>query len=285
MFLVTGATGTTGRLVAKGLLERGHEVRVLVRDPARALELEEAGASVVMSDLGRPNTVARALVGIQKAYLVVTASPTQVELNHNFFAAARGAGLTHVVRLSVIGADAESPIELARLHARSDQELRDSGIAWTIVRPHSFMQNFLMYAPGIQAEGAFYAPMGNGTIPMIDARDIAEVLITALTHAGHEDKVYTLTGPQALSFADAAFVISRVCGREVRYVDVRPEVAKQGMLAAGMDPWLVDNLLRLYAVFSRGLADAITGDVGAVLGHDPTSFERFVQDHSASFCG
>ena len=137
--------------------------------------------------------------GVEKVF-VVAVGLNQVELEANVVDAAKRAGVTHVVKLSVIGA--ESPqIEFARWHARAEQKLMASGLAWTMVRPGNFMTNSLGWADTIEAQGAFYQPTGTGRWASIDPADIGAVAVAALTQPGHEGKAYTITGSDPMDGA------------------------------------------------------------------------------------
>ena len=143
-------------------------------------------------------------------------------MHRNLIRAAAQAGVRYIVRHSVRGADDNSPIKIARWHAASQRELESSGVAWTHLQPVFNMQNFLRFASSIQSHGTFFAPMRDGAISMVDARDVASVAVEALTAAGHEEQTYLVTGPEPLAFADAAQQLSNVLGRPIRYIDVLP---------------------------------------------------------------
>jgi uncharacterized protein YbjT (DUF2867 family) len=216
MILVTGANGRTGRAVLEMLHSRRVPVRAMVRDAAKATGL--LAAEIVVADFGKPHTLSSVLEGIDSVYLTSAPDPEQVTMHRNFIRAAAQAGVRHIVRHSVRGADDNSPIKIARWHAASQRELETSGVAWTHLQPVFNMQNFLRFAPSIRSQGTFFAPMRDGAISMVDARDVASVAVEALTAAGHEEQTYLVTGPEPLTFADAAQELSNVLGRPIRYL-------------------------------------------------------------------
>lgn len=283
MILVLGATGTTGGEVARQLVAAGERPRLLVRNPEKARAFE-GKAEIVRGDLDDRASLDAAMRGIDHLYLV-SAGSKLVELEGNVVDAAKAAGVRHVVKLSVIGA--ESPgIEFARWHAASEDHLRASGLGWTMLRPGNFMTNSLAWADTVRTQGAFYQPTGEGRWASIDPADIGAMAVAALTQAGHEGKAYTLTGPQSMNGAEYAEVLSRVLGKPVRFVDVPPEAAREGMLAAGMPADYVDALLDLLAAMKAGHADGVaTGEIERVLGRTPATFESWARRNAAAFGG
>src|SRR5207302_7608767 len=131
-----------------------------------------------------------AFKGGTKLFLLGPASPTQVADQHNAIEAARTAGIPHVVRSSAAGADAEAQLPLGRWHGQIDEEIKRSGLRWTILQPVSFMQNLLGSAGTIKQQGAIYGSFRDGRVAMIDARDIARVAAHALVDPGNEGKAY-----------------------------------------------------------------------------------------------
>src|SRR5215216_1883836 len=235
MILITGATGTTGREIVAELRRVGAAgVRALVRDPARASFVREAGFETVAGDFERPETLGAALEGVERALLLTPPSPQTFEQQRAFIEAARRAGVRHVVKLSAFGADADAPEGFGRWHGQAEDFLKSSGLAWTMLRPNFFMQNLLGQARQIAATGSIFQPVGDARASFIDARDIAAVAARALTEEGHEEQTYTLTGPEALSYHDVAAKLSEAAGRSVTYVPISSEQFRAGALGAGL---------------------------------------------------
>src|SRR5207248_7969217 len=160
-----------------------------------------------------------------------------------FVDAAKHASVRRIVKLSAIGVGGEIQFTVGKRHAANEQHIRESGVAFTFLRPNSFMQNFITYFP--PRNGAIYLPWGNGTASFVDTRDIASVAAKALTSHGHGGRIYTLTGPATLGIAEVALILSEVTGREFKYVDVPEAAARDGMLQAGVPPWQVELVLVL----------------------------------------
>lgn len=147
------------------------------------------------------------------------------------------------------------------------------------------MQNMLMFADAIRAQGAFYLPLGDSKVSWVDARDIAEVGVVALTGAGHENKEYPITGGEAINCAGMAQTLSVVLGKTVNYVDVSLAAAKEGMTGAGMPEKLANMMNELYALGPAGHLVYVGDTVERVTGHPPRSFHQFVENHAAAFKG
>ena len=286
MILITGATGTTGREIVEELRRAGASgVRALVRDPARASFIREAGFETVAGDFDRPETLYAALEGVERSLLLTPPSPQTVEHNRAFIDAARRSGLRHVVKVSAIGADAGAPDGFARWHGESEELLKSSGLAWTMLRPNSFMQNLLGQAGQIAATGRIFQAVGDARIAFIDVRDVAAVAARALTEDGHEGETYVLSGPEPLTFHDVAAKLSEASGRKITYAPVAAEQYRAGALAAGMPAWLVDALEALNVMFAAGHAAEVTDDVKRVARREPTTFGQFARDHAGAFRG
>ena len=161
--------------------------------------------------------------------------------------------------------------------------MKETGIRFTFLQPGFFMQNFLMFAGSIRTAGEFYLPLGDARVSFVDTRDIAAVGAATLTGDDHENKFYTITGPEALTCADVAGILTDTAGRQVRFVDVPPEAAKQGMIGVGMPPKLADLINELYALGPAGHLAHVSDAVEMTTGKRPRSFHQFAEDHAAAF--
>ena len=280
MILVTGATGTIGSEVVRQLIAAGQKPRVLVRSPEKLKGLE-GKVEIVKGDLGDAASVARALDGVDKVFLL-TAGLDGPQLESATIDAAKKAGVKHVVKLSVMGAEFEA-ISFAKWHRANEKKLEASGLGWTFLRPGSFVSNALWWAETIKKDGAVYQPDGQGKSALIDPADIAAVAVKVLTTPGHEGKMYTLSGPTAMTTQEVADVIGKTIGRPVKHVDVSPDAARQGMLASGMPEGYVNALLELLAATKAGMTATVTTTVEELLGRKPATVASFIERHSAAF--
>lgn len=277
--LVTGATGNVGSQVVQQLIAAGITPRIAVR-VKKADVLKQAGAEPVEMDLDKPKTVQAAFEGVDKVFLVSPFVPNMVELAATLVEAAKKANLKQIVSLSAL---AQPGITLSKWHGDVEKMIADSGISFTILRPNGFMQNFVnSMADTIKTQNAFYAPVGEGKVSLVDIRDIAAVAVVALTNSGHEG-TYIITGPEALSNERIAEIFSQALGRTINYVDTPEDVARQGMQSAGMPDLIVNTLLELYASYKVGQASTVSPAVEQVTGKKPISFEQFVKDYADAF--
>jgi len=284
--LVTGATGNVGGAVLNNLGTTDVDLRVLTRDEAKAQSFRDRGVETVVGDFLKPETLGTALEGVSKVFLLTPIDPLQVPQASNVIEAAKESGNDpHVVRLSVHQASHEALSRNSRQHSEVEDELTSSGLPYTFLRPQSFMQNTLIAAPTVASEGKIYQPFKDGKLGMIDVRDIGEVAAKALTEEGHEGKVYTLTGPAAISFYEVAKALSEVLGKEVRYVDISLEDAKRAMLNRGFPEWRVDVLIEYAKAHSEGYSDFTTEDFKQLTGHPATSYKKFASDFERMFRG
>lgn len=277
MIVITGATGNIGTELARLLSARGIGVRALSRTPPARLAPDEV--EWVEADLADRRALEAAFAGADRLFLLTGNVPDMVRLQKNAIAAAEQAGVAHVVKLSALGASDHSRSVIGAWHYNVERTLKDSHLAWTILRPHVFMQNLLDQWDSIRGESRFRSPSGEAAIPMIDTRDIAAVAAVTLTEPGHAAKRYTLTGPTPISWRDAVRVLSEVLGTALEYIPEPENDTWSRLYAAGVPPWLIAAQLEL-ARYQRegGGTDIVTGAVEALTGRPPRSFQEFATD-------
>jgi uncharacterized protein YbjT (DUF2867 family) len=290
MILITGASGSVGRLVLDEVRQSqagragGLEIRAMYRNSQEAAKAP-AGVSVVTADFADSASLAKALEGVDVAYLVCSPIPELVQLESNFIDAASRAGRPHIVLNSSLGANDYSK-SFPAWHRQVEDKLKSSGLAFTIVQPNSFMQNITAYfAPSIRAQGVFYSSMGNAKTSFIDARDIAAAVARILlAPAQHLGKTHELNGPEPLSYEQIASAISRVAGRPVRYVDIPFEAQQKALLELGMPAWQVDALLDLQRYYVlQGKGGDVTPVLENLLGRSPIHLDQFLEQNKSSF--
>lgn len=283
--LITGATGTVSSALIDTLAGSGLRLRALVRDTAKAEPLRHRGIDVVRGDLGDPRSLPAAFAGATDLWLLTPNGPRSPEHSANAVWAARACGIERVVRLSAVGAALDAPSRSGRLHALSDLELEHSGLRWTILRPHWFMQNLGNEAGGIAADSALRLNMGEGRLGMIDARDIAAFAAAVLTDptGRHDGKTYTPTGPAALSFAEVAHRLTDALGREVHYHPATDAEVEAKLLGYGVDTWITGMLTEYAQAYASGWGDFTTTDFHDVTGRHPRDLADFLRDHASVF--
>ncbi|GAB3154820.1 NAD(P)H-binding protein [Micromonospora sonneratiae] len=263
--LVLGGTGKTGRRVAARLTARGLPVRVGSR------------AAATPFDWTDQDTWAPVLRDIDSVYLVFypdLAFPGAADAIRAFTRLAVDGGTRRLVLLSGRGEEEAIP---------SEQAVRDSGADWTILRASWFFQNFSEhFLLGPVLDGQIALPAGSVAEPFIDADDIADVAVAALTGDGHTGRLYDLTGPRLLTFAEAAAEISRAVGREVGYVPVSPDRYAAAATAHGVPVEQVTALTDLFTRVLDGRNAHLTDGVRQALGRAPRDFTDYVRDAAAS---
>jgi len=279
MILITGATGTVGSEVIKALLpaQAGH-LRVLTRDPGAVFP---DGAQKVVADLG-DSELAPVLDGVH-AVFSITHGLNIAAHDHRLVAAAQRAGVERIVKLSVrnVGHDGTDPI--TTLHRAGEEAIRDSGIAWTFLRPTAFMSNALNWAGMIAADQVVYAPFAAGRAAVVDPADIAAVAAACLTQDDHNHRVYELTGPEPLSPADQVTLLGEVLCRDLRYVEADPAGMVAQMVSYGMPEEQAQAVTELFRSTTEPYNSEPTGDVTAVTGRPARSFTDWAKAHRAEF--
>ncbi|BAZ08406.1 hypothetical protein NIES4071_02110 [Calothrix sp. NIES-4071] len=282
--LITGATGSIGGEVIRHLRGKNLSIRGLVRDLKKGAFLEAQGVELAQGDFSQLESLDIALQGVEKAFLVSSNLPNQVELECNFIDAAKRGGVKHIVKLSVMGAG-ELPSTFQKWHREIEVHLEQSGIAWTHLQPNMLMQNIRWFSETIKQNGAFYNSVGYAKISHIDARDVAAVAAVCFTEAGHENISYVLTGDEAITFDEVADILAQVLGRSVNYVDLPPADLKAARLANGEPEWYLDAELELCASWKQGAGSAVTDTVAQILNKKPISYEEFAQYFAQVYSG
>ena len=263
--LVVGGTGKTGRRVVDRLQQLELPYRLGSRSAQRAFDWEDE------------KTWSPTLKGVSQAYITYYPDicvPGALERVGAFFNLAVREGVKRLVFLSGRGeVEAE----------RAEQALKDSGAEWTILRCSFFNQNFsesFFLEPILGGEVAL--PVGPVGEPFVDADDIADVAVTALTQPGHAGKLYELTGPRALTFAEAIDEIARATGRNIQFVTITPEEYRAGMLQAQVPAEVIDLVLYLFGTVLDGRNTPLADGVQRALGRAPRDFSDYAKRTAAS---
>jgi uncharacterized protein YbjT (DUF2867 family) len=277
--LVTGASGNIGRPLVQQLKAAGATV-IAGSSSGKSVD----GVPSRHVDFGDVASLQTAFTGVDTLFLLLPLVPNKVALAKNAIVAAQAAGVKHIVRSSGAGADPAAGFALPKLQGEIDQLIIESGIAYTLVRPATFMQNFATYFAGMIQGSALYLPQGEGRVSFIDVRDIAAVNATILQNPGaHAGKAYTLTGATALSNAMAVKAIGDAIGKAVSYVAVPDEAAIASMKGMGMDDWSIGQMMSLHQLTAAGYAAGTTDTVRQLTGREPIGFAQFVADHKSTW--
>jgi len=282
VILLTGVTGKIGGETARQLLAKGAPLRALVRDEAKASALKAAGVELVVGDIADAATVRAALKGADQAFLLLPNGEHQEAHEKQFTDLAKAAGLKHLVKMSSMEAVASAQTPIPRAHWAVEEYIRASGLPWTMVKPNFFMQNLLASARTIKEQNRFSLPMGSGTTGMADARDIGAVCAEVLTGQGHAGQSYEITGPEVLTFYDAADQFSAVLGRQIEYVPMPMDQFRERMQNI-LEPWHLNAVCELFREIAETGLDHTTDTFRRLMGREPRSVTQFIQDHVALF--
>ena len=282
MILVTGATGDIGGEVVRQLVKGGEQVRALARDPAKATAKLPAGVEVARGDLLDEGSLRAAASGATKMFVMAHATDLPKVAAHAA-AAAKDAGVRHIVLLSSSTVLLKPAVAIGKWHFAAEEAVEATGLGWTMLRPGNFASNALRWAPTIKAQGTVFGPEGAGKSAPIDPYDIASVAVKALTTPGHEGKRYVLTGTELMTAADQVAIIGAAIGKPLRFVAVPEAGARAGMMKAGMSEEIAEAILEIQRVGREGGDALVTTDVRHVTGAEPRTFAAWVQAHLAAF--
>jgi uncharacterized protein YbjT (DUF2867 family) len=282
--LLTDPTGTVGNAVIKQLAasdQTNQIIRAAVDTKNKADKIKHAH-EIANIDYTRPETIADALNNVDRLFLRIPPSVEMVDISSSIIEEAKKNGVKFIVKLSTMGADLDPGYTSGRLHRQVEKIIEESGIPFAFLRPNSFMQNFLTRSSQtIKNQNVFYLPAGDGKISFVDARDVAAVVVEVLTNNGsrHINKIYDITGPEALSHSQVAEILSKETGRRISYVDISEEDARNGMKKMGVGDWFIDNAMELYRMYRSGYRSQVTTVVEKLTEQKPTSFLQFARNY------
>ena len=270
---VTGSTGVVGGQVARLLADADIPHRLLVRDPHRAPTLP--GTTVHRSSYEDSAETRAALDGVRTLFMVSAAENKDRRLQHRAFVdAAAAAGVEHVVYLSYFGAGPEAVFTLARDHWDTEQHLRASGMAVTFLRDALYLDFFPTMA---DVDGVIRGPAGTGRLAGVAQADVARSAFAILREPEpHRGTTYGLTGPETLSLADVAGILTEYGDRPIRYIDETLDEAWESRRVYGAPDWQVEAWISTYTAIAAGELDHVTDDVRTLTGRDPLSLAQLL---------
>jgi uncharacterized protein YbjT (DUF2867 family) len=273
-YLVVGASGQVGSGVARLLREGGHSVRTTT---SKAPQSPDA----IQLDLLTGKGLDAAFQGVQRAFFMSPVGYTdQYQVLSPLIRKAKETGLEKVVLMTAQGVEANDAAPFRRVEV----ELEKSGLAYNIIRPSWFMQNFGTYwLHDIRTHGAIRIPAGSGKNAFIDSRDIAETAAALLSGDRFANQAFTLTGPRSLDHGEAARVLSAATGKAIGYQDIPAAEFKQGLLAAGLSEAYADLLVLLIGFLRDGYVANTTDAVPTILARPARTLEAYAKDYKATW--
>jgi len=279
-YLITGATGNVGALVVENAIARGERPRVFARDAQKARARFGDRVDVYIGDLENVETLKPALAGVTALFLV-NSGPQLAALDKAAAEAAKAAGVKRFVKLS--SSDAHEQVGTGVWHAQGEAAIRDTGIAFTFVRPSGFMANALFWAHSIKTEGVVRSSTGSGKIPFIHSQDIADVATCALTSEKYLGETLPITGPEALSYGEMTAKIGAAIGKELKFQTIADEEERCHMAAHGDSEVDIAAHLSIYRAIREGRLAQVTSTIERVLGRKPLPFDQWVRENVAAF--
>lgn len=276
---VTGASGQLGRLVADQLLASVDptEVVLLTRDPAKLADLAERGATVRAADFGQPEGLVAALEGVDRLLLISTdLVGARVEGHLAAIDAAVKAGVRHVAYTSIPEPTGDNPSGVVPDHAATEDALRTSGLAWTMLRNNLYAEMQVGTVQQAAASGQLFTNTGDGGAAYVTRADCAAVAVGVLTGEGHEGEAYDVTGPSAVTADDLAALATKLAGRPIEVLNVDDETYAGGLIAAGVPEAFAPLLVSFGASIRLGKLARVTDVVERIGGRTPTSLESLL---------
>jgi uncharacterized protein YbjT (DUF2867 family) len=278
--LITGATGDVGCKVVECLLKSGKRPRVFVRNVEKARVRFGNRVDYFVGDLAEPETLETALQGVDTFFLVNTGPeiPARDELAASV---AKAAGAKRLVKLSSM--DVEHGLALGVWHERGEAAIRASGVPFTFVRPTGFMSNLLAWSHAIKAEGIVRSSAGDGKRAFIHSDDIAAVSADALMSSEFEDTAISITGPEALTFAEATASIGAAIGKRLTFQPISDEEARRRYAATGASEADIEAHVALWRAIREGKFGSVTNNVERILGRKPISLDQWALENVDAF--
>jgi uncharacterized protein YbjT (DUF2867 family) len=280
--LLTDPTGTVGNAVIKRLASLGQNIiRVAVDTKYKVSKVKHAD-EIAIIDNTKPESIADALNDVDRLFLRIPPTVDMVPVSSNFIKEAKKNGVKFIVKLSAMGANVEPGYLSGRSHRVVEKIIEESEIPFAFLRPNSYMQNFTTRSgQTVKNQGVISLPAGNAKISFVDARDVAAVTAEVLTGNGsnHVNKVYDITGPEALSHDHVAKILSKETGRPISYVNIPEEGLRDRLKNMGIGDWFIDNALELYDMYRSGHRSRKTTVIEQMTGQKPTSFSQFASDY------
>ena len=283
MILITGATGKTGSATAKSLGEKGETFRALIRNEEKKEGLESLGGEVVIGSIENTEVVNQSMQGVKTLLVLLPNSESQLALEKQLVDSAKQAGVERIVKMSSIEATPDATSPIPKLHLESEEYIKQSGLAWTMIKPNFYMQNLLASAGTIKDQGKIFLPMGEGKTGMIDTTDVGKVLAKVLSEDGHESMNHEITGPEILSFYEVAEIFSQVLGKQVDYVDVPMDAYKETLGQFLTNQWHLDAVIDLFKGIAEGGIEDKTDTFNELMGETPKSLSQFLAENSFIF--
>lgn len=274
--LVTGATGTIGTAVVKALSNEKANFAAAVRNKATASEKLGADVELVTFDFEDPSTYEEATQGVDKVFLLGPPLVTNLDsILTPFIDFLKSKEIKRIVYVGSLGMDKMPELPF---HVIISEKLKRDGFAYTILKPSFFAQNFKNYeAENILQRGIIFTPAGTGKVAFVDVNDIAQVVVKTFLEDGHSGKVYEITGPETLSYDDAASLLSEVLNKQIVYPNPSPTEYTEALKNAGAPDFIAPYMIAVYSLITNNEVNIMSTAVEELTGRKPTSLREVLE--------
>lgn len=294
--VVTGASGNYGRAFTDALIAKGRaqDLILITRTPDKLTDRVAQGCEVRYGDFDKPETLQAAVMGADKMLLISgTRVGARVVQHKAAIDAAAKAGVKHIAYTSFIGIDdPANPAEVRHDHIETEQLIRGSGMAWTMLRDaHYADAMILMAGPGVMQSGQWISNAGKGLEAMVWRDDCVAAAVAVMTSEGHEGQTYNITGPELQTFEDVTAILSEVTGKSISYVSVDDEQQYAMFDAMGIPrrpvddqtvgglPWNSDDMVTFGQAIREGFLEICSGDVEKLTGRPARSVRQMIEEN------
>lgn len=276
MILITGASGHVGGRIAELLANQGPELRLMVRNIKKAPRLP--GTEIVQADYAEPQTLQKAFMGVDSAFIVsgYAIPGERAKLHNNAIDAADRAGVSHIVYLSFQGASAGSKFPMGRDHFQTEQHLKATGIAFTILRDNLYLD---LLPEMFNENGILRGPAKDGSVAWVTREDVARVAVAVLKNPVNMQRTYDVTGPESLTMAETVKRLSKMVGRSLKYDNESVEEGRNWRSQLGPD-WQVDTWLGSYLAIADGELEQASDTVLKITGNKPFDMETYFHENT-----
>ena len=281
--LILGASGQTGFEIVKILSAAGFPVRITYRESSELLRLRNLAFEDFYADYNDAETLKKAMEGCDRVFVIQPVTQNMLTQSTNICEAAKATGVKHLIRISNMVTGPDMASDIAKMHYESDEMLKSLGCSYTIIKGANYYQNMLYSSLTIIRQGHFALPLGTASLSQVDVRDIALVGAHTLIDEGHENKEYTITGPEAITMHVVARRLSKIINKEIRYIPVEPIAATQVFKDQGLPDWSAKSIGEMFMEYGSGKYKYITRDFLDITHTKPRSIDAFFNDYRNSF--
>ena len=280
--LITGATGHLGKTTIDFLLQKGvnaNQIVVLVRDINKATSIIEKGVEVRIGNFDNKASLEKATLGIDKVLLISGLDEHRLQQHKNVIDASKKSGVRHIVYTGVALKDASSSLNLITAdHFQTEDYIVENGFTYTFLRNSLYSDAMPLFAGEKAVDNGIFLPAGNGKVPFVLRRDLAEATATVLLDSGHENKTYNLTGSDLFSFGEIAKILTDLSGKTVSYTDADEKIFSETLQKIGVPDTAIYVLSSFSADIRIGQFEVQSNDMEKLIGRKPENLKNILKE-------